>query len=368
MKGKRILRHAAGIVFVVGFFTACWSAVYFLMSQYAGGLTRQMPDYVRQLITVMLGYVLAGILMASIGILIRSKQRMLWQSLYDALRRIAKGDFNVNLQVKADEHHPLGQLVESINHMAVELSQMEKMRQEFISNVSHEIQSPLTSISGFARALQNERLSREERLHYLSIIETECQRLSKLSDNLLKLTSLESDHHPFEPKRYRLDRQLRQVILACEPQWADKAIDMDVSLEEVYVVADEELMSQVWVNLLHNSVKFTPHGGSISVRLEQDGQHVIVCVADTGIGIAEEDLPHLFERFFKADKSRNRSSGGSGLGLSIVKKIVDMHHGTISVTSKPGEGAAFTVTLPLNNSEPLLVRMGEERLCSQMLS
>lgn len=347
MKGKLFLRHAAGIVFVLGFFTVCWSAAYFLTSLYAGGLTNQMPDYVRQLVTVVLGYVLAGMVMPVIGFFARSKQRAVWQSLYDALRRIAKGDFNVNLQVKPGEHHPLGQLVETINHMAVELGQMEKMRQEFISNVSHEIQSPLTSIGGFARALQNDRLSREERLHYLGIIETECQRLSKLSENLLKLTSLESDHHPFEPKRYRLDRQLRQVILACEPQWVDKAIDMDVSLEEVNVVADEELMSQVWVNLLHNSVKFTPNGGSITIRLERNGQDVIVCVADTGIGIAEEDQPHLFERFYKADKSRNRSSGGSGLGLSIVKKIVDMHHGTISVKSKPGEGAAFTVTLPV---------------------
>jgi two-component system, OmpR family, phosphate regulon sensor histidine kinase PhoR len=347
MKGRNLLRRIGGIVFVLGFFTVCWSAAYYLTSLYGNGLTKQAPDYVKQLVTVVLGYVLAGMVMTTIGFFARTKRRAVWQSLHDALRRIAKGDFNVNLQFNPGEHHPLGQLVESINHMAVELSQMEKMRQEFISNVSHEIQSPLTSIGGFARALQNDRLSREERLHYLGIIETECQRLSKLSENLLKLTSLESDHHPFEPKRYRLDWQLRQVILACEPQWVDKAIDMDVSLEEVNVVADEELMSQVWVNLLHNSVKFTPNGGSITIRMEQIGQEVIVCIADTGIGIAEEDQPHIFERFYKADKSRNRSSGGSGLGLSIVKKIVEMHHGTISMKSKPGEGAAFTVTLPV---------------------
>jgi signal transduction histidine kinase len=223
---------------------------------------------------------------------------------------------------------------------------MEKMRQEFISNVSHEIQSPLTSISGFARALRDTRLSEEERAHYLDIIETESIRLSKMSDNLLKLTSLESEHHPFEPKRYRLDKQLRAVVLACEPLWLDKSIDMDVSLEEGEIDADPDLMNQVWGNLIHNSIKFTPRGGTIGVELQFRDGEAAVRISDTGIGIGEEDLPRIFERFYKADKSRNRAGGGSGLGLSIVKKIVDLHHGSIDVQSRPGEGTVFTVRLP----------------------
>jgi two-component system phosphate regulon sensor histidine kinase PhoR len=139
------------------------------------------------------------------------------------------------------------------------------------SNVSHEIQSPLTSISGFSRALQNEGLSTEERNHYLVIIETESKRLSKLSDNLLKLTSLESKQHPFDPKAYRLDKQLRKVVLACEPQWVEKGIEMDIDLGEVEIVADEDMMNQVWVNLIHNGIKFTPIGGTIRIELQQQG-------------------------------------------------------------------------------------------------
>jgi signal transduction histidine kinase len=230
--------------------------------------------------------------------------------------------------------------------MALQLDQMEKMRQEFISNVSHEIQSPLTSIRGFACALQQNDLSAEDRRHYLDIIEAESMRLSKLSANLLKLASLESDQVRFEPKPYRLDTQIRSLILASEPQWAGKRLEMDVTVDEANIIADEDLLSQVWINLLHNSIKFTPEGGSVRVALQRRADRLEVTIADTGTGIAPEDQPHIFERFYKADPSRRRSEGGSGLGLSIAKKVVELHRGTIAVRSQPGAGAAFTVELP----------------------
>ena len=246
----------------------------------------------------------------------------------------------------------VGQLASSVNKMALELDQMETMRQEFISNVSHEIQSPLTSIRGFAQALQNQRLSPEERRHYLGIIETESTRLSRITKNLLRLAALESEHARFEPAPYRLDKQIRGLILASEPQWAAKAIDMEVALEEIAVTADEDLLSQVWTNLLHNSIKFTPEGGRICVDLcRQDGS--VECrIADTGIGISEEDQAHVFERFYKADRARERAANaGSGLGLSIVQKIVAMHHGTIELESRPGAGTTFTVRLPADQQK-----------------
>jgi signal transduction histidine kinase len=230
--------------------------------------------------------------------------------------------------------------------MALELNQIEAMRQEFISNVSHEIQSPLTSIRGFARALQNDNLSRQDRNHYLGIIETESMRLSKLSDDLLALASLEAENPRFEPKPYRLDKQIRRLILACEPQWTEKVLDMEVSLDEAEIAGDEDLLSQVWMNLLHNSIKFTPQGGRVCVELRRRDGSVAFTIADTGIGIAEDDLARVFERFFKADTSRQRAKGGSGLGLSIAKKIVEMHRGTISVESRLETGTTFTVRLP----------------------
>lgn len=303
-------------------------------------------DYGKQLVTLGVDLLFLFII-ALLTTPMRKKQMHALKMMIAAIRRIAKGDFNVTFQ-ESTQKGPWSELSKSLNHMAVQLNQMEHMRQEFISNVSHEIQSPLTSISGFARALHDVRLSPEERERYLNIIETESKRLSKLSDNLLKLTSLESQHHPYEPKPYRLDKQLRRIVLACEPQWLEKSLEMDVALDEVTIVADEDMLSQVWVNLLNNGIKFTPERGTIGVRLERQAGMAVVRITDTGIGIAEEDAEHIFERFYKADKSRNRSGGsGSGLGLSIAKKIIELHRGTIRVQSKLGAGTDFTVTLPL---------------------
>ncbi|MGE7926152.1 HAMP domain-containing sensor histidine kinase [Lysinibacillus xylanilyticus] len=283
-----------------------------------------------------------------ITFLIGSKrQRNYWNTIVDALSRIAKGDFTVKLDLKADDKDQFGQLIHGINHMAVELGQIERMRQEFISNVSHEIQSPLTSINGFAKALKNIDLPEDKRQHYLAIIEMESNRLSKISDNLLKLTSLESQHHPFEPRHYRLDKQLRNVVLTLEPNWLAKNIDMDLQLENISLMADEDLMNQVWMNLLSNSIKFTPAAGTISISMTKQIDTITIAIRDNGIGVTPEQQKHVFERFYKADQSRTAENGGSGLGLSIVKKIIDMHYGTITVESMLAEFTTFFVTLPL---------------------
>lgn len=345
---RRMLHTILTALFVLLFLGVCWIAAYFITSYVYNRIGEQPDDLVRQLVNSALGFLIFGGIMAIISFITLPKRMAMFNSIIDAMRRLSRGDFSVNLNIKTGVDNQFTQLVQSFNDMAAQLGTMERMRQEFISNVSHEIQSPLTSISGFARALRSARLSGEERDHYLDIIETESMRLSKLSDNLLKLTSLESEHHPFERKRYRLDKQLRAVVLTCEPQWLDKLIDMDMSLEEGEIVADPDLLNQVWGNLIQNSIKFTPHGGTIGVRLQFGNGIAAVRVSDSGIGIGEEDLPRIFERFYKTDKSRNRASGGSGLGLAIVKKIVDLHHGTIEVQSKPGEGTVFTVRLPVD--------------------
>lgn len=274
------------------------------------------------------------------------KQIMLLLDWIEAMRRMSRGDFNVTLDAGPGHPGQVGVLVNMFNKMATSLNRMEQMRQEFISNVSHEFQSPLTSIGGFAKALRDDDLPPDTRRHYLHIIESECARLSKLSDSLLKLTSLEANKHPFELRSYRLDHQLRRIVLSCEPQWRAKQLELDVELDETTITADEHLLDQAWSNLVHNAVKFTPSGGQIHVSLQQRDQHIAVTVADSGIGVSPEDVPRLFERFFKADKSRNRAAGGSGLGLSITRKIVDMHGGTISVDSTPGQGTTFRVELP----------------------
>ncbi|WP_235941296.1 sensor histidine kinase [Paenibacillus puerhi] len=287
-------------------------------------------------------------LAASAGSFFYFRERKILNALIGAMRQMARGDFNIRLDINRKRAGDYGGIVDGIYHMAEELGQMERLRQEFISNVSHELQSPLTSISGFARALQKEGLGKEEHDHYLRIIEQESRRLSKLSDSLLKLTTLESEHQPFAPRGYRLDRQLRDVVLAGEPQWSAKELELELDMPELGVYADEELMSQVWTNLLHNSVKFTPEGGTIRIAAAGSEDRVEITFEDSGIGIEAEHVPHIFERFYKSDASRQRSAGGSGLGLSIVRKIVELHGGDITVHSLPGEGTTFKVSLPQN--------------------
>lgn len=271
----------------------------------------------------------------------------LLSEVMDALESIAKGDFSVRLNHSMKEDEPFARLVRSVNEMVLNLEKTETMRQEFISNVSHEIQSPLASIKGFTYILQSDELTPEERKHFLSIIETETVRLSRLSENLLKLAALEADSVKFEPKPYRLDKQLRTLILSCEPQWSEKKIKMDAFLDSVTVTADEDMMSQVWVNLIHNSIKFTPEDGSIQVDLHRYGNTVECKISDTGIGIDEDEQKHIFERFYKADKSRERAKKGNGLGLAIVKRIVETHNGKITVQSELGVRTVFTVSLPV---------------------
>ncbi|MDR7238505.1 sensor histidine kinase [Neobacillus drentensis] len=345
MKIKRFFQHVFGMVFFFVFVSFGFSAGYFIVSGIYHLFDFHTSDYFRHMAMAIISLFVMSIVGYLISIFTRSRRRNLLLEVLDALKRISKGDFNVYLELNSGKRNQFTSLVDHINHMAKQLKQLEEMRQEFISNVSHEIQSPLTSIMGFARALQFDQLSGEERSHYLSIIETESRRLSKLSDNLMKLTSLESKHHPFERHSYRLDQQIRTIILACEPHWTEKELELDVSLEKVVITADEDLMSQVWTNLIHNSIKFTPKLGTIRVHLHQVDDKTVVKITDTGIGIAKKDQVHIFERFYKADKARDRSKGGSGLGLSIVKKIIEMHDGTILVDSEEGQGTTFTITL-----------------------
>ncbi|MES0855059.1 HAMP domain-containing sensor histidine kinase [Geobacillus sp. G4] len=343
-----VLKSILTVIAVMGIICLFWTAAYFIMEAIYTRFAWRPQPLVRQIISSILGFFLFGLTTSAISPFLRKREKAFWQDLMDAINRIAKGDFRVHLRFDWNErNHPFAELVTRINDMAANLQALEKMRQEFISNVSHEIGSPLTSIRGFARALKNENLSQEQRMHYLDIIETECVRLSKLSENLLRLAMLDSDRSPFHPTSYRLDTQLQTLILHCEPQWTEKDLDMCVMLEKVIITADEDLLSQVWLNLIHNAIKFTPKGGTITIRLHQCGEQAIVTVSDTGPGIHEHDQPRIFERFYKADKSRHRAADGSGLGLAIAKKIVDMHHGTISVQSQPGKGATFTVELPV---------------------
>lgn len=356
MKRKIVIfiKRTAGFLAIILFLLLCWSLAYWLTGRLYDAIQLTPSEFIRQLINSIIGFFLFGCIISIITKIpwVRSKQAKHLYPIIQAIKMIAEGNFNVDLSSykrqfhEGDNDHPYYQIVTNISHMAEKLGEMEEVRQEFISNVSHEIQSPLTSISGFAHALKNDDLSSAERKHYLNIIEMESIRLSKLSENLLKLTSLESEHLPLDQKEYRLDRQLRRIILANEPQWTEKDINMDILLEDTIITADEDMLDQVWINLLHNSIKFTQEGGTITVEaFRSENGSITVKIRDTGIGMDQDSLMHIFERFYKADKSRNRNIGGNGLGLSIVKKIIDLHEGEIQVQSEIGKGTEITVKI-----------------------
>ncbi|SFE25057.1 Signal transduction histidine kinase [Paenibacillus algorifonticola] len=267
------------------------------------------------------------------------------KKLTQATRRIAAGDFNVKLNIK--QKGELGTLARSFEDMMHDLQQLEQMRREFVTNVSHEVQSPLTSISGYAIALKQVDIADNERSRYLDIIIAEADRMSKMSDSLLKLSLLESQSQQLRLDTFSLDEQIRRVIVAIQPQWSARSIRFELNLKANRLMADHDLLNQVWTNILGNSIKFSMDGGVINVSIKQDIKNVIVRISDTGIGISLEDQKRIFDRFFKADRSHSRKYAGSGMGLAIVKQIVSLHQGDIRVESEPGRGTTVIVTLPI---------------------
>ncbi|MEK5143191.1 sensor histidine kinase [Paenibacillus sp. FSL M7-0134] len=267
------------------------------------------------------------------------------KKLTKATRRIAVGDFNVKLNIK--QKGELGTLARSFEEMMHDLQQLEQMRREFVTNVSHEVQSPLTSISGYAIALKQVDIADNERSRYLDIIIAEADRMSKMSDSLLKLSLLESQSQQMRLVTFSLDEQIRRVIVAIQPQWSARNIRFELNLKTVRLLADQDQLNQVWTNILGNSIKFSKNGSVINVSIKQDIKSVTVRISDTGIGISLEDQKRIFERFFKADRSHSRKYGGSGMGLAIVKQIVSLHQGDIRVESEPGQGTTVIVTLPI---------------------
>lgn len=271
-----------------------------------------------------------------------------FKMIFNAIDKIGNGDFNISIESNGSKHdHLMSELSVKVNNMAKQLSSIESMRQDFVSNVSHEIQSPLTSIRGFAALLQNENSTYEENKSYLDIIVTETKRLSKLSDNLLKLSALDSGTKGLQIKTYDLDKQLKTVILSLEPQWTKNNIEFEIECPRTIIDADKELISEVWINLLNNGIKFTPYNSKIYVTIKTHDSNIEVTIKDSGVGINEEEQKRIFERFYMVDKSRKRELEGNGLGLAITKKIIDLHGGSIRVESELNKGASFIVSLPI---------------------
>ncbi len=264
--------------------------------------------------------------------------------LSKAANEIAKGNFDVNISADRQVYNQseMSQLISNFNRMAKELSQNELMRKDFINSVSHEFKTPIASISGFASMLKKENLTDEEREEFTNIIISESKRLTNLSTNILKLARLDSVEFVDKTKIYSLDEQLRSCVLLLEPKWSEKNIEFDIELDEVEIAADEELLTQAWINLIDNAIKFTPQNGEIKVLLKKENERIVVTIADNGMGMDKSTQTRLFEMFYQGDT--NHASEGNGLGLAIVKRIIDLSNGNIEVWSEPLKGSRFTIT------------------------
>nr|MDH3074429.1 HAMP domain-containing sensor histidine kinase [Bacillus velezensis]MDH3106052.1 HAMP domain-containing sensor histidine kinase [Bacillus velezensis] len=349
---KRIFRTAGKIIILLTVTAILWLAAHLIVQGFGLIWPILLVPYAEQILTLWLVFGLLFVTMFIFSKSARERHHAIWDSLTATIKQMSSGNFTAAASWKMEKierNHPVTKLADELSTLAAELSEMEKLKQEFISNVSHEIQTPLTSLKGYAHLLKKPDLSYEERGRYLHIIETETERLSKISENLLKLTALERQTEPIQKKPFRIDKQLRRTILTCEPEWSAKQIEFLIDLQESYVYGDEALLSQVWMNLIHNAVKFTGEGGRISVKIADLPGAAAVEIADDGIGMEPEQAERVFERFYKADKARN--AGGSGLGLSIAQKIAELHGGSIEVESKRGEGTLFRVILPAEPRE-----------------
>lgn len=269
--------------------------------------------------------------------------------LRKATQQVAQGDFTV--RVAASGRDELSCLMKNFNDMVEALARNEYLQKDFISNVSHELKTPIASILGFARLLQSEGLDEATRREYVDIIADESQRLSHLSQNLLRLSSL--DRVPVtEARPYALDEQLRRMVVQLEPTWESKAINWELDLSPTTVTAHEELLAEVWINLLANAIKFSSQDGVIQIICYATDQ-VYVEITDHGCGMDKDTMSRIFERFYQGDTSHSRE--GSGLGLCIVKKIIAQSGGEIHVRSTPGRGSTFRVALPLSPAPVSLV-------------
>lgn len=263
--------------------------------------------------------------------------------LTSATKEVAKGNFDI--QVKNNSHDEVGQLTKNFNKMIRELKSIEYLRKDFITSVSHEFKTPLASIQGFAKLLQKGNLSDDEKEDYTNIIVEESARLSKLSSNILKLSKLENQESIDKKTTFSLDEQIRKSILLLEHEWSLKNIEFDIELDEVKYEGDEELLQQVWINLLNNAIKFSSIDSTIAVKLYKTSSTIKVKIRDTGIGMSGETVIRIFEKFYQGDKAH--SYDGNGLGLSLVKRILDLCNGNIYVESKLNEGSTFIVELPI---------------------
>jgi signal transduction histidine kinase len=272
--------------------------------------------------------------------------------LIDKMNQLASGDFKTRLKFGEPicNHPTVREITESFNQMAEELEHTEMLRGDFVNNFSHEFKTPIVSIAGFAKLLKKGKLSEEQKLEYLDIIEEESLRLSKMATNVLNMTKIENQTILTDVAAYNLSEQIRSCVLLLEKQWSAKHLELSLEFDEHDICASEELLKQVWINLIDNAVKYSPEYGMIVIKIREEGDYYYISIANSGIEIPTEKRQKIFEKFYQADESH--SCAGNGVGLSIVKSVIDLHGGQVSVECKNG---ITTFNVMLSKKQPGIV-------------
>lgn len=266
------------------------------------------------------------------------------QEIGDAFHTLSEGNFTVKVS-ESSSIPEIRDITKKFNAMVYDLSHTETLRTDFVANVSHEIKTPISSIEGYATLLQNHNLSEEKHDYYVEKILENSQRLANLTSNMLLLTKLENQEMVIDNKDFRLDEQIRKTILFLEDKWEKKNIQFDMDLPLQMYYGSEQLLEQVWYNIIYNAIKYSNQNGIIKITIQTNSNQICIEISDYGIGMSDEILNHIFEKFYQGDSSRKAE--GNGLGLALVKRILDLCKGKISVKSELGKGTSFEVILPI---------------------
>lgn len=309
----------------------------------SAGLEREFLDSIRNSITIVALISLALAIVISLY-LARSITRPL-QDMIKVTRSISEGD--LSQRARAESQDELGALAQSFNIMADDLAKQEKMRRDLVADIAHEFRTPLTTIRGYVESILDGVKKPDQDI--LGRIGAETERLTTLISDLQELSRAESGKLSLEKKPVDLNVLVEEVLPKFEKEIAEKEIQVETDLygSLPLALADERRIGQVLENILNNAIKYNYQKGRVRVSTREEGEGVRITIADTGQGISFQDLPYIFERFYRGDKSRSRHAGGTGVGLSIARNLVEAHRGTISVQSQPGQGSTFSVWVPL---------------------
>lgn len=303
-------------------------------------ITKFVPWVV--LLTTLTSTILVGILSVLFSTMLTDSIRKVTK----ATKEVSTGNFHVRIPVSEKNfiyQTDMEELILNFNKMVDELSSIQILRDDFINEFSHEFKTPINSIVGYAKQLQYDSLSEEDRELYTSIIISESKRLSDLSSSILSLKNLETQNIISNLSTFSLDEQIRDVILLMQQEWEDKDIELELNLGELSYYSNEDLLKQVWINLFNNAIKFSNPHSKIFISCRQNEEDIVVVFEDEGIGMSEEVKAHMFDKFYQGDPSR--STKGNGLGLALVARILDLLKGEISVESQVGKGTCIAVTL-----------------------